>query len=932
MLKRNWLPALMTAVFVTLGTGCGDECVDQFDCRADNGQPSQGNEWVCDDGTCKQEPVTRPPDPDAGTPDSGTPDSGTPDSGTPDSGTPDSGTPDAGVTCSPACATGEICDVSSGTGVCKTCRDTATAAGTDEGCSATTPICDPTGASGKGVCTACRDTATGSGQDNGCSAETPVCDPAGNNGVGVCKACTDSATGNGQDNGCSATAPICDAAANNGAGACKVCMDSATSPDLGCSSPTNICDTAANNGAGECKVCNATEGCQGEQTCNAAGTACEGCADNASCDPSTPVCRTDTTPTACVECTADQTAHCDATKPACNANYLCGCTTNEQCASVPDSALDFCDTTGNNGRGQCTVCLTNAECTNPNLPVCNNRAECVQCLTNASCSAGQVCNTTTNACETAPGPTAAETSAQITAFLGAAAGELNPTLAINGAYVTFIKPAVQGQVATEQVGFFLQAEPNGPAMFVSDAAALSQVTVGDRISLTVTTKKLDNQIDEASVVTGFSRLSQGHAVSSLIVDRSSVSDFDTEAGLNNYKYELISLTGTIANAGGGLGAGFTGYQITTAGMPTGTANFRLRLPTTLTQSLDVVQGCQFTFVGPVWRFGTGTQPSAFSASDLTLSCPKPKLLTAAASSLTAVTLTFDRNIAPSSITDVGTQFTFTNGLTATAFQVNGRQITLTTTEQTAGTAYTITVADTVKDTTGGSVVAPNNMDEFRGYRAAAVVRITEVQPNMANNMDLIELQVLTAGTTDGLVLQQDVNSPVVLLTFPDVTVAQGDIIVVHINEAAAYQSETTAKDQFPKSGTPANYDTAWDFKGGATGITFSSRILLVKDAGGTIQDAVSFARTSGTPPGAFPGNLQAIQAAGQWMPADCTGAPCTLTSTPSALQVSADWTAIPATASSVTPLTDTVRRISATDDNTAANWAVGPQSWGVANP
>jgi Cys-rich repeat protein len=922
----------MTAVFVTLGTGCGDECVDQFDCRADNGQPSAGNEWVCDDGTCKQEPVTRPPDPDAGTPDSGTPDSGTPDSGTPDSGTPDSGTPDAGVTCNPGCATGEICDVSSGTGVCKTCRDTATGAGTDEGCAATTPICDPTGASGKGVCTACRDTATGSGQDNGCSAETPVCDPAGNNGVGVCKACTDSATGNGQDNGCSATAPICDAAANNGAGACKVCVDSATSPDLGCSSPTNICDTTANNGAGECKVCNATEGCQGEQTCNATGTACEGCADNASCDPSTPVCRTDTTPTACVECTADQTAHCDATKPACNANYLCGCTTNEQCAGVPDSALDFCDTTGNNGRGQCTVCLTNAECTNPNLPVCNNRAECVQCLTNASCSAGQVCNTTTNACETAPGPTAAETSAQITTFLSAAAGELNPTLAINGAYVTFIKPAVQGQVATEQVGFFLQAEPNGPAMFVSDAAALSQVTVGDRVSLTVTTKKLDNQIDEASVVTGFSRLSQGHAVSSLIVDRSSVSDFDTEAGLNNYKYELISLTGTIANAGGGLGAGFTGYQITTAGMPTGTANFRLRLPTTLTQSLDVVQGCQFTFVGPVWRFGTGTQPSAFSASDLTLSCPKPKLLTAAASSLTAVTLTFDRNIAPSSITDVGTQFTFTNGLTATAFQLNGRQITLTTTEQTAGTAYTITVADTVKDTTGGSVVAPNNMDEFRGYRAAAVVRITEVQPNMANNMDLIELQVLTAGTTDGLVLQQDVNSPVVLLTFPDVTVAQGDIIVVHINEAAAYQSETTAKDQFPKSGTPANYDTAWDFKGGATGITFSSRILLVKDAGGTIQDAVSFARTSGTPPGAFPGNLQAIQAAGQWMPADCTGAPCTLTSTPSALQVSADWTAIPATASSVTPLTDTVRRISATDDNTAANWAVGPQSWGVANP
>ncbi|WP_426734811.1 Ig-like domain-containing protein [Myxococcus faecalis] len=926
MLKRNWLPALMTAVFVTLGTGCGDECVDQFDCRADNGQPSAGNEWVCDDGTCKQEPVTRPPDPDAGTPDSGTP-----DSGTPDSGTPDSGTPDAGVTCSPACATGEICDVSSGTGVCKTCRDTATAAGTDEGCSATTPICDPTGASGKGVCTACRDTATGSGQDNGCSAETPVCDPAGNNGVGVCKACTDSATGNGQDNGCSATAPICDAAANNGAGACKVCMDSGTSPDLGCSSPTNICDTAANNGAGECKVCNATEGCQGEQTCNATGTACEGCADNASCDPSTPVCRTDTTPTACVECTADQTAHCDATKPACNANYLCGCTTNEQCAGVPDSARDFCDTTGNNGRGQCEVCVTDAQCAgvDPTKPVCNNRTACVQCLTNASCSAGQVCNTTTNACETAPGPTAAETSEQITAFLNAdPEGTINH--AVNGAYVTFIKPAVPGQNNdSDPVGFFLQAEPNGPAMFVSDAAALSQVSVGDRVSLTVTAKEVASELKEASTVTNFTRISQGHGVNSLIVDRSSATDLIT--GLDTYAYELISLTGTLTDSGNGQGAGFTGYRFTTTGMTTAADGLRLRLPTGFAQSLELAPGCQFTAVGPMWRFGATAQPSAFAASDITLTeCPAPKLVTAVATSSTAVTLTFDRSIAQDSITDVASQFTFSNGLTASAFQVTGRQVSLTTTAQTAGAAYTVTVADTVRDSRGRGVVAPNNTDEFTGFRVSAVLRITEVQPNGPSGKDLVELQVLQGGTTDGIVLQQDVNSPTILLTFPDVTVAQDDIIVVHIAEAAAYASETTAKDQFPKSGTPANYDTAWDFKGGATGLTFSSRILLVKDAAGTMQDAVSFGRTVGTPPNAFPGNLQAIQAAGQWLPADCGGALCSTTSSPTAIEVSANWTDIPT--SQVTPDTVTIRRVSATDTNMAADWAVGPSSWGVANP
>ncbi|MFY2556847.1 Ig-like domain-containing protein [Corallococcus terminator] len=333
----------------------------------------------------------------------------------------------------------------------------------------------------------------------------------------------------------------------------------------------------------------------------------------------------------------------------------------------------------------------------------------------------------------------------------------------------------------------------------------------------------------------------------------------------------------------------------------------------------------------MWRFDAAAQPSASTAADLTLSCVAPKLLSAAASSLTTVTLTFDRNISDASLTNLASQFTFTEGLTVTAAQVTGKQVVLTTSTQTAGTSYTVTVADTVKDTVGGSVVAPNNTDEFKGFRTAAVVRITEVQPNMANSMDLVELQVLTAGTTDGLVLQQDVNSAVVLLTFPDVNVAQGDLIVVHINEATAYQGETTAKDQFPKTTVAANYDNAWDFKGGATGITFSSRILLVKDAAGTIQDAVSFARNT-APPAVFPANLQAIQAVGQWLPADCGGAPCTTTSTPTAGQVSADWSAIPSTAAAVTPATDTIRRVSATDNNTAADWAVGTQSWGVANP
>ncbi|MCP3102619.1 hypothetical protein LZ198_27465 [Myxococcus sp. K15C18031901] len=982
MLKRNWLPALMTAVLVTLGTGCGDECVDEFDCRNDKGQPAEGKKWTCNEGSCEQENVDVTPTPDGGsdggTTDGGTTDGGTTDGGTTDGGTTDGGTTDGGtdggtepVTCTPACASGEICDTSSGVGVCKTCRDTATGTGQDEGCSetapicniaasggkgackactdtatgagqdngcsASAPICDTTANSGVGVCKACADTATGAGQDNGCSASAPICDTAANNGAGACTTCSDTATGAGQDNGCSASAPICDTAANNGAGACKACMDTATTPDLGCTSPTNICDTAANNGVGQCKVCavisGETEGCQGNQTCNAEGTACEGCADNSSCSAETPVCRTDTEPTVCVECTSDNAGRCDAGRPVCNANNLCGCTDNTQCAAVPDSNRDVCNTSANNGRGECAVCITNAECTDPNRPSCDNGTACV-CHTNSDCGLTQVCNTNTGACE-ASGGTPADTSTQITAVLNAAAGDVS--LLINGAFVTFIKPTVTG--SAEVSGFFLQAEANGPAVYVSDATALGQVAVGDRVDLTVTQRSDPTTTGTAGMrialaVTNLSVISRGHPVQNLSTAtpaglKADVSAATDLATADTYESKLVSFSGSIAGAAGGSGAGFTGFPITTAGMQATATNLRLRVPSTLVSDLEVVQGCQFTVTtGATWRFNAVTQPSVFNSSQFSVNCPAPKLVSAAARSATSVLLTFDRKIAPASVQ--ASDFSI-NGLTITEASVDGLSVLLTTASQISGNDYTATVSGEVLDLAGKPVAAPNNTAAFKGYRATAVLRITEVQPNMSGSKDLVELVALTGGSTNGIVLQQDVNSPTVLATFPDITVAANDIIVVHIAEATTYESETTSKTQFPTETNPVNYDTAWDIKGGATGITFSSRIVLVKSAAGDIMDAVPFARTAGTPPAAFPGNVQAIQAAGQWLPADCGGALCTTNSTPTAAAISADWSNIPATGS-VTPASVTVRRISTTDTNTKDDWAVGAPSWGVANP
>ncbi|QQR44337.1 Ig-like domain-containing protein [Myxococcus xanthus] len=565
------------------------------------------------------------------------------------------------------------------------------------------------------------------------------------------------------------------------------------------------------------------------------------------------------------------------------------------------------------------------------------------CTSNATCGLTETCNTTTSTCEDSGFATpVATTSTQIQAVRDAADGALDPALPIEGAFVTFIKPAVTG--SNEVPGFFVQAEAQGPALFVSDATALAAVAVGDRVSFSVSSKATTGGLRSAATVTGTTVISQGHPVQTqstatpagLAVNRSADTTDTLVTGLDSVESELTYLTGTIAANSSGIGAGFSGFQITTEGVTTAAANFRLRVPATLATELDITQGCTFTLnAGPIWRFDGNAQPSAFTASELTLSgCAAPTFASASATSLTEVVLSFSRNISAASINNAPEQFTLTEGLTISGFRVEGKRVVLTTSEQTPGTTYSVTVANTVTDLAGGSVAPEASTQTFRGYRAPAVLQLTEVQPNggtSQNPKDLVELQVITAGTTSGLILAQDSatagnNGP--LANFPDVDVAVGDIIVVHLNVAQNFPVETQAKNEHPQSANSTHFDTAWDFKGNdANSITYSSRIILVQDAAGTIQDAVPF-RSSSTPPNAFPGYLQAIQAAGQWSPVDCNGAPCTNTSSPSAGDVSASWANLPNNADTTS---NSVRRISATDTNTKEDWAVGAPSWGVPN-
>jgi hypothetical protein len=307
------------------------------------------------------------------------------------------------------------------------------------------------------------------------------------------------------------------------------------------------------------------------------------------------------------------------------------------------------------------------------------------------------------------------------------------------------------------------------------------------------------------------------------------------------------------------------------------------------------------------------------------SCPAPRVVSALATSLTTVVVTFDRRIDPTSIVPNGSQFTITGGISAVGANPDARTVTLTTGSQTGAASYQVTVAATVKDLLGSGVDVAANQASFTGFAQRATVLLNEMNPNIAGGLDLMELRATGPGDATGITIQEGVAAANVLATLPALTVATGDLIVVHLSPAAGVSNESASKSDCSDA---ACYAGAWDVRGGSSGATFSNRVIVVKAADGTVLDAVPFVKTSLTsPPSAFPPDLQTVQAMTQWLPADCAGAPCSYTSTPTAQSVSVDWTSVGNSAGGTS-----VQRHLALDNNMASDWQTGASTFGAANP
>lgn len=225
----------------------------------------------------------------------------------------------------------------------------------------------------------------------------------------------------------------------------------------------------------------------------------------------------------------------------------------------------------------------------------------------------------------APFPT---TPCEQIAAIRTRSGTFSPALPVSGAIVSYVMPVLPTG-ATDPRGVFVQCPgATGPALFLAlspdDTTAFpSAPSVGQRVSFQVTaaadSAAMGGTGDQHRVtgIAGWTASGTG------TVSSQDVSAVAVPAMIDEYESELISLTGTVAAPASAAGTGFTSFQITTTGVGTASADFRLRMPADLATSLSVAVGCRVSISGaPLWRFTTAAQPSVWSASEITVSgCP-----------------------------------------------------------------------------------------------------------------------------------------------------------------------------------------------------------------------------------------------------------------------------------------------------------------------
>jgi hypothetical protein len=236
---------------------------------------------------------------------------------------------------------------------------------------------------------------------------------------------------------------------------------------------------------------------------------------------------------------------------------------------------------------------------------------------------------------------------------------------------------------------------------------------------------------------------------------------------------------------------------------------------------------------------------------------------AVATSSTSITVQF--NVAPTSGSGATGAENIANysipGLSISAASLSGDTVTLTTSAQTPLQNYTLTV-NNVTASGSNAPVSPNTAN-FTGFVTMATVIINEVAPAEASSKDLIELYAVTGGSLNGLEIFEGSTS---LKVLPNVIVAAGDYIVIHIN--ATGTDETSSKSESADTG---HIPTAWDYWSSDAGLTATDNAIILKNSSSTILDACIYGNNSGGWTGPTISTvIDPVIAAGQWTKAGVT--------------------------------------------------------------
>jgi hypothetical protein len=214
----------------------------------------------------------------------------------------------------------------------------------------------------------------------------------------------------------------------------------------------------------------------------------------------------------------------------------------------------------------------------------------------------------------------------------------------------------------------------------------------------------------------------------------------------------------------------------------------------------------------------------------------------------------------------------------------------------------------------------------------AVLRINEVNANIANQCDLVELRVVLGGRMGNMTLRRNTN---IFHRFSAFNVAKNDIIVVHLNpancNATGAGNEASGTAQFRLAQHPSNYDTAFDWWASVTtnGLSETDVVLTLSGRTGNIIDAVALTDNTTTAlQTATQAQIGLVSGLGTWQQVGGGIPPGGFVGQTYVDHAVADLNATGTVASGLS-----IQRINNGDTNTKADWTAAPaaSSFGVLN-